>query len=215
MVKQIISFVTENFQIRSCSHDLTKQNFKTGQLKTSVEYYIGNCKGCCQGDVPELEYAERIKAVSQVLNGNVTAVLKVLKQKMNLAAQEYLFEEAQELKTRISALENHQAKSSIVSNSINNVDVFSIEEDGHFAYINYLKVVGGALCQSRMIEVKKKLAEDKVTLLEKAIVDVIHVASVMFDWDCCDENLTLCCHRSDVQKLQWQLLSSFDVCFID
>ena len=173
MVKQIISFVTENFQIRSCSHDLTKQNFKTGQLKTSVEYYIGNCKGCCQGDVPELEYAERIKAVSQVLNGNVAAVLKVLKQKMNLAAQEYLFEEAQELKTRISALENHQAKSSIVSNSINNVDVFSIEEDGHFAYINYLKVVGGALCQSRMIEVKKKLAEDKVTLLEKAIVDVI------------------------------------------
>ena len=43
MVKQIVSFVTENFQIRSCSHDLTKQNFKTGQLKTSVEYYIGNC----------------------------------------------------------------------------------------------------------------------------------------------------------------------------
>jgi excinuclease ABC subunit C len=177
IVKQIIKFLIENFNIRNCSHDLKKYKFDKGQLNTALEYYIGNCKGCCQGDVIKEEYENRIKAVSSVLNGNVKSVLKELKQKMNLAAADFLYEEAQELKTRIVSLENHQSKSAIVSNSIDNVDVFSIEEDQHCAYINYLKVIDGAVNQSRMIELKKKLDEDSVLLMEKAIADVFQHSS--------------------------------------
>ena len=180
IVKQIITFLIENFNIRNCSHDLKKYTFDKGQLNTALEYYIGNCKGCCQGDVTKEDYENRIKAVSNVLKGNVKGVLKDLKQKMNQAADDFLYEEAQELKTRMISLENHQAKSAIVSNSIDNVDVFSIEEDQHCAYINYLKVIDGAVNQSRMIELKKKLDEDSVLLMEKAIADVFqHSSSVI------------------------------------
>lgn len=177
IVKQIITFLIENFNIRNCSHDLKKYTFDKGQLNTALEYYIGNCKGCCQGDVTKEDYENRIKAVSNVLKGNVKGVLKDLKQKMNQAADDFLYEEAQELKTRMISLENHQAKSAIVSNSIDNVDVFSIEEDQHCAYINYLKVIDGAVNQSRMIELKKKLDEDSVLLMEKAIADVFQHSS--------------------------------------
>ena len=177
IVNSIITFLIENFNIRNCSHDLNKNKFEKGQLNTALEFYIGNCKGCCQGDVSSEEYENRIKAVSSVLNGNVKSVLKELKQKMNLAAADFLYEEAQALKTRILSLENHQAKSAIVSNSIDNVDVFSIEEDQHCAYINYLKVIDGAVNQSRMIELKKKLDEDSTLLMEKAIADVFQHSS--------------------------------------
>jgi excinuclease ABC subunit C len=177
IVKQIIAFLIENFNIRNCSHDLKKNHFEKGQLNTALEFYIGNCKGCCQGDVSEQEYGDRIKAVSNVLNGNVKGVLKELKLKMKQASDLFLYEQAQDYKTRIIALENYQSKSTIVSNSIDNVDVFSIEEDQHFAYINYLKVIDGTVNQSRMIEVKKKLDETSVALIEKVIADVFQHSS--------------------------------------
>ena len=173
IVRQIINLLIENFKIRNCSHDLIKGKFSQQELKNSVEYYIGNCKGCCQGEVSVEEYDERIKAVSRVLKGNVSGVIRELKQQMRTASQKFLYEEAQQFKLKISALEKHQAKSAVVSASISNVDVFSIVEDEHHGYINYIKVIEGAINQSRMIEVKKKLNEDKIELLEKAIADVI------------------------------------------
>ena len=74
IVKQIMAFLIENFNIRNCSHDLKKHHFEKGQLNTALEYYLGKCNGCCQGDVSEQEYDERLKAVSNVLNGNVKGV---------------------------------------------------------------------------------------------------------------------------------------------
>ncbi len=173
IVKQVVGFLIDNFKIRNCTHDLKKQHPLKNELKTSVEYYIGNCKGCCKGDVPVEEYDKRIKAVSNVLKGNVSGVIKELKQQMHVASQNFHYEKAHDYKLKIAALENHQAKSAVVSNKISNVDVFTIEEDGFYAYINYLKVIEGAINQSRMIEVKKKLNEHKLELLEKAIADVI------------------------------------------
>ena len=173
IVRQIINLLIENFKIRNCSHDLIKGKFSQQELKNSVEYYIGNCKGCCQGEVSVEEYDERIKAVSRVLKGNVSGVIRELKQQMRTASQKFLYEQAQQFKLKISALEKHQAKSAVVSASISNVDVFSIVDDEHHGYINYIKVIEGAINQSRMIEVKKKLSEDKIELLEKAIADVI------------------------------------------
>ena len=173
IVRQIINLLIENFKIRNCSHDLIKGKFSQQELKNSVEYYIGNCKGCCQGEVSVEEYDERIKAVSRVLKGNVSGVIRELKQQMRTASEKFLYEQAQQFKLKISALEKHQAKSAVVSASISNVDVFSIVEDEHHGYINYIKVIEGAINQSRMIEVKKKLNEDKIELLEKAIADVI------------------------------------------
>ena len=173
IVRQIINLLIENFKIRNCSHDLIKGKFSQQELKNSVEYYIGNCKGCCQGEVSVEEYDERIKAVSRVLKGNVSGVIRELKQQMRTASEKFLYEQAQQFKLKISALEKHQAKSAVVSASISNVDVFSIVDDDHHGYINYIKVIEGAINQSRMIEVKKKLNEDKIELLEKAIADVI------------------------------------------
>ena len=170
IVRQIINLLIENFKIRNCSHDLTKCKLSQQELKNSVEYYIGNCKGCCQGEVSVDEYNERIKSVSRVLKGNVSGVIRELKQQMRTASEKFLFEEAQQFKLKISALEKHQAKSAVVSASISNVDVFSIVDDEHHGYINYIKVIEGAINQSRMIEVKKKLNEDKIELKRQLLM---------------------------------------------
>jgi excinuclease ABC subunit C len=87
-------------------------------------------------------------------------------------SSEYRFEDAELVKNRLNILENYQSKSSIVSSSISNVDVFSFDEDDSYAYINFLKVVGGAIVQAQMIEMKKRVEEKKEDLLALGIVEI-------------------------------------------
>ena len=51
VVKTVIDLVKDSFEIRSCDHKLTHEKIAKGDFKTAVDYYIGNCRGCCQGKV--------------------------------------------------------------------------------------------------------------------------------------------------------------------
>jgi excinuclease ABC subunit C len=60
----------------------------------------------------------------------------------------------------------------VVSNTINNVDVFSITSDEKMAFINYIHVSNGSINQSFTIEYKKKLSETDEELLQLGIVEL-------------------------------------------
>ncbi len=74
-------------------------------------------------------------------------------------ADAFRFEEAMHFKEKIEILARYQAKSTIVNPTIHNVDVFSIVSDEKEAFVNFLKVVKGAVVQAHTVEVKKKLDE--------------------------------------------------------
>ena len=82
------------------------------------------------------------------------------------------FEKAQSVKEKIDLLNNYQAKSTIVNPKINNVDVFTIISDNDSAFVNYLKIISGAIVQAHTIELKKKLEESEEKLLQLAIVEL-------------------------------------------
>ena len=52
-------------------------------------------------------------------------VIGMMTNKMNEFATELQFEKANEMKEALVALKNYQAKSTIVSSTLNNIDVFS------------------------------------------------------------------------------------------
>jgi excinuclease ABC subunit C len=95
-----------------------------------------------------------------------------MKESMMKLADEYRFEEAEEIRKKFNILEGFRSKSTIVNPKINNVDVFSIIEDEKNAFVNFLKVVNGAIIQAHTIEYKKKLDENVETLLPLAIADI-------------------------------------------
>jgi excinuclease ABC subunit C len=137
-----------------------------------LEHDIGNCKAPWVGLVSEEEYHQNIKHIKSILRGNIGEVKTVLKNYMQLAANDLKFEEAARFKRKLDSLENYQSKSTIVSGILNDVDIFSIVSDERFAFINYLKVSNGIIIQTQTFEVKKKMEETDGDLLSFAIAEV-------------------------------------------
>lgn len=171
-VKTLLELFKNSFEIRSCTHKLTLDNIGKREFATSVEYYIGNCKGCCQGEVTNAEYQGRIKNVKDVLRGKTKSVIDELRSKMKEHAEKLEFEEAADIKDRLVHVEKFQAKSTVVSATVKDVDVFNVDSDINTAYINYLKVVNGAIIQSYTLEIKKKLDESNIDLLAWGLVEI-------------------------------------------
>jgi excinuclease ABC subunit C len=172
IIKTLIEMFQHTFDIRHCNHKLNENNIGSDEFMTSVEYYIGNCKGCCQGETSKEEYEERLQNIRKILKGNVNGVISELKKRMHQLAENYEFEKAQEIKDKLILVERYQSKSTVVSASLHNLDVFTIESDINSAYINFIKVMSGAIIQSHTLEVKKKLEELDSDVLEFAILEI-------------------------------------------
>ncbi|HET6991412.1 MAG TPA: excinuclease ABC subunit UvrC [Bacteroidia bacterium] len=168
----ILDLVRKMYPLRNCRLALTEKNIEAKKFKVCLEYHIGNCLGPCEGLQTEESYDAGINHIKAILKGNVGVVLKQL----NVMLQEYVstmqFEKAQELKERIDALENYQSKSTVVSSTITNIDVFSIQSDDKSAYVNFFKVIDGAIVQSHTIEMKKRVEETDDDLLQMAVVEM-------------------------------------------
>lgn len=137
-----------------------------------MEFQIGNCMAPCIGNQSLSEYNSSIESIHSILKGNLSTVQSWLKESMDEASRNYLFEKAQEYKTKLSILEKFQSKTTIVSNKVTNIDVFTLFEKNNLVVVNYMKVVNGSIIQSYTLELKKSLDETKEELLGLAITEI-------------------------------------------
>lgn len=169
MMSSILGLVRQLFQYRTCKLQLTRENIKAKKFKVCLEYHIGNCKGPCEGYQTQDDYNHTVQQIKEVIKGNLANVKSQLKQLMSDYSAKHEFEKAQLIKEKIELLENYQSKSTVVNPSIANVDVFSVISDNDFGYVNFLKIVNGAIVQSHTLELNKKLDESDSELLELGI----------------------------------------------
>lgn len=172
MMNTLLELIRQIYQVRSCKLKLTGKNIKQKKFKICLEYHIGNCKGPCEGLQTEDEYLQMIKEIREVIKGNIQMVIKQLNKLMMEYAAAMEFEKAQAVKEKIGMLEKYRSKSTIVNPKIDDVDVFTIIDSTDVAYVNYLKVVQGAIVQLHSIEMRKKLDETAGELLILAIADL-------------------------------------------
>ncbi len=170
--KSMIELVRGMYKIRTCSLNLNQEHIISGKYKVCLEYHIGNCLGPCVGSQTEENYDEQIGHIGQILNGHTQSVLKTLEGKIKQLSESYLYEEAARVNEQLEMLRRFQAKSTIVNNRIKDLDVFSIVSDERAGYVNFLKVVRGAVIQAHSIELKKRLDETDEELLSMAIVEI-------------------------------------------
>lgn len=171
-VRTLLELFKSEYKLRTCNYVLTEENIKNKKYKVCLEYHIGNCYGPCEGHITEEKYNEGIADITNIVKGNVSGVVQHLKDHMKKMSEDLHFEEANKIKEKYDSLKRYQSRSTIVSPNITDVDVFSIEEDDKYAFVNYLKVIKGAIIQTFTLEIKKVLDETTEQLLMSGIVDI-------------------------------------------
>lgn len=168
----LMSLINSLYKLRNCNLQLSPATIAAGKFRVCLEYHIGNCLGPCIGNLSEEEYNEFIVNIRNILKGNVSQVIEFMTGRMKKYAIDMQFEKAQFMKESVEALRNYQSKSTIVSTSLNNIDVFSYLEDERYAYVNYLRIVHGAINQVHTIALEKKMDEDKEALFSFAVYEI-------------------------------------------
>ncbi len=172
MMNTLLELIRQLFQYRTCRLNLSPEKIKSGKYKVCLEYHINNCKGPCEGLQSPEDYNNTIEKIRNILKGNLTIVMNQLKALMKEYAKELEYEKANIVKEKIELLEKFQAKSTVVSPSIKNADVYSIISDDDYGYVNFLKVINGAVVQSHTLEMKKQLDESDKELIKIAITEL-------------------------------------------
>ena len=160
------------YPIRRCHQPMTKEGIESGKYKLCLEYHMKNCLGPCVGYQSHEEYMQYIDTAVRILKGDTTTLRKEMMDQMEQLAAEMKFEEAETIKRRYDLITAHQERSQVITSTGHNIDVFSIENDEHVAYINYLHVVDGAINQAFTFEYKKRLDESTEELLVRGIMDM-------------------------------------------
>lgn len=168
----LLEMIRELVPLRTCKADLSEKNIARGNIRPCLEYHIKHCNAPCAGYQSEEEYLQQIALARQIIRGHFSEALAELRRKMGAYARALEFEKAQKIKEKIAHLENYQARSTVAGTSVHDVDVFSIVSDSQDAYVNYLRVVRGAVVQSYTLEMHKRMDESDRELLSLAVVEI-------------------------------------------
>lgn len=172
LVRALLDLFRELYPLRTCNLNLSPDAVAKAKYKVCLEYHIGYCKAPCVGLYNEDIYLQHIEEIKDILKGNLSGVIRFLRQRMLDHAEKLEFEQAEEIRQKIVKLESFQAKSTIVNPSINNVDVFSVLSFDDRAYVNFIRVNNGAVVQSHTMEFRKKMDETDDEILSYGISEI-------------------------------------------
>ncbi len=171
-VRELLIFIKQNVQLRTCKLNLTEANIKKKKFKVCLEYHLGNCKGPCEGLQTPQDYAEGLSQLKNLMKGNLNPVIQQFKSEMEKQAREMQFEKAEILRKKIDHLQNYKARSKVVHEHVGDADVFSLLKDGRIAYINYLMVSEGTIVLTKTIVLEPQLDETEAEVLSFAIAQL-------------------------------------------
>ena len=168
----LLGLIKELYPLRTCSINITPEGVRNAKYSACLEYQIKNCCAPCIAKISREEYLEYIDEVVSILKGDIKVLQEKLLIEMREKASALEFEKAQKIKNRYELIENFRTRSEVVSQSITNVNVFSIESDENSAFINFLYINNGCINQAFTIEYQKKLEESDEELISMGIIEL-------------------------------------------
>lgn len=181
VARTVLDLIGELYPIRTCRLPITPDYLAKEKGRLCLQYHIKKCRGCCTGEISVEEYNGYIERIKQILRGETHELLEYLRDDMARLASELKFEEAQDVKERYQLIERYQARSVIVSQTVNDVDVFAIDDDDRDVYINYMHVRRGAVVRSVTLRYKRSLDESQSQLLAYALDEIKQSLGVVYD----------------------------------
>ena len=168
----LLELVRALYPLRTCNFNLSPANVAAGKFKVCLEYHLGNCKGPCEDHEDEAQYNGYIQQIRNILNGDLRVPKQYFREQMTAAAQGMQYELAHQFKVKLDKIEAFQVKSTIVSDTLTNIDVLAIASNEKAAFITYLKVMNGSIILTQSLEVTKKLDEDDAEILAPLVMQM-------------------------------------------
>lgn len=169
----MLDLIHELYSLRTCRHAITPEYVAKGKGRLCLDYHIKRCSGPCVGKVSAEEYGRQIEEIRQILVGDLSKLQRHLKDEMESYASRLMFEQAHVSKLKLQLVERYTAKSVIVSQTIEDIDVFGIDDDGSdVVFINYMHVRNGAVVRSVTLEYRRRLDESAEQLLGYALAQI-------------------------------------------
>ena len=182
VARTVLDLIGKLYPVRTCRIPITPDYLARGKGRLCLQYHIKKCKGCCTGEIDHTTYNGYIDRIRQILRGETQELMSYLRDEMAALAAEMRFEEAQELKESYRLLENYRSKSVIVSQTINDIDVFGFDDDGgKDVYVNYMHVRRGAVVRSVTLRYRRSLEEDRAQILGYAMEEIKQTLGADYD----------------------------------
>jgi len=172
VMNALLHLIREMYPLRTCSLDLSQQKIKAKKFSVCLEYHLKRCLGPCEGKQEKEAYDKMIEEIHLLLKGKTAALIQTLKFRMQMLSNNYLFEDAQEMKLLLGKIEKYKSKSTIVSPKISDLDVFTCIEEESCFFVNYLVVREGAIIHAYTNQIIKKLNETSETLANYALPEL-------------------------------------------
>ncbi len=181
VAKTVINLISNLYPVRTCALNITSDYISRGKGRLCLKYHIRKCRGCCVGKISPEQYSLYIDRIKQILRGETGELLSHLQNEMVALAAQLRFEEAQELKEQYDLILNYRSRSVIVSQSIDELDVFGIDDADRDVYINYMHVRRGAVVRSVTLRYKRRLDEAVSQLLGYAMDEIRTSLGAVYD----------------------------------
>lgn len=104
-VWRILKMIDEMYPLKKCSTLHFPEN-----TRPCLNYFIGKCKGICEGKADREEYLEMIRDILGILGGRDAGVIRKLERKMMEASDALKYEEAAKYRDYIRALRSLSEK---------------------------------------------------------------------------------------------------------
>ena len=171
----LLDLINSLYKIRTCPHSLTQAAIEAGKFKECLDYHIKKCDAPCIGNVGKEEYDSQIESIVNLLKGNTGPLMRDFKAKMQQAAANLEFEQAQQYKNSLEMLQQHYSKSLIVHPSITDVDVFSLVFEEYKVYGNFLKLNNGCIVKALNLEFRMNIEEAREEMLSRFMVEIYNI----------------------------------------
>ena len=174
----LLDLINTLYRIRSCRLSLSPEEIERGKYRECLDFHIKRCYAPCTGKISESEYMKQIDDITEILKGNCASLIRNLKEKMEQAASELRFEQAQNYKENLELLRNNYSKSLIVSPKVTDIDVFSLVFDRYNVFGNYLRINNGCIVQTLNLQLRMNIEEDKGEVLSRFIAEIYSITSI-------------------------------------
>ncbi len=141
-VKDTIEMINKLYQLRTCNRKLPTD---IGRERPCLNYHIHQCQAPCQGYITKEEYREKIDGVLEFLNGNYTAILKSLEEKMLQASENMEFEKAIEYRELLSSVKQIAQKQKITHTNGEDKDIIALAKDENDAVVQVFFIRSGKM----------------------------------------------------------------------